>query len=214
MNLIQPKLPAQLEAAGDLVSKIAEARERETDLTQLQVSGVSLMEAELSKLGFSKVVFQNCRLAGCSFFRTEFTDVRFEDCDLSGCRFGEGYFSRCEFESCKGVGMALQNALLQNVSIRASNLGLSNFTGATLKGVFIAQTDLSGASIAECKLSKLELEEDKLIGVSFFKTPLSGVDFTTCQLESITASGEELRGAIVTAYQAAQLAKLWGLIVR
>ena len=57
-------------------------------------------------------------------------------------------------------------------------------------------------------------EEAELIGVNFSHTSLSGVDLTQCRLEGIRIAGGELKGAVVTPYQAAELALLLGVVIR
>ena len=43
---------------------------------------------------------------------------------------------------------------------------------------------------------------------------MSGVDLTQCRLEGIRIAGGELKGAVVTPYQAAELALLLGVVIR
>ncbi|NLZ46321.1 MAG: pentapeptide repeat-containing protein, partial [Clostridiales bacterium] len=52
--------------------------------------------------------------------------------------------------------------------------------------------------------------------VSFFKTPLFKIDFTSSEIDGIIVSNsfQELKGAIVTPYQASGLAKLLGLDIK
>jgi uncharacterized protein YjbI with pentapeptide repeats len=73
---------------------------------------------------------------------------------------------------------------------------------------------MSNSNISECKLINLELDYISFINTSFFKTPLKGIDFTGSKIDGMILSGEELKGAIVSVYQASELAKLLGLIVK
>ena len=47
----------------------------------------------------------------------------------------------------------------------------------------------------------------------FYKTSLKGVDFSTCNINDIIIPSELLKGIKVNALQAAELAKLLGLII-
>ena len=51
---------------------------------------------------------------------------------------------------------------------------------------------------------------------SFFKTPLKGMDFTTCDIKGLVLSDEcsEVRGAVMDLYQAAELAKRLGIVIK
>lgn len=53
------------------------------------------------------------------------------------------------------------------------------------------------------------------MGTSFFGTLLNGLDFTSSRMEGIVVSdtGKELRGAIVSVSQAADLARVLGLVI-
>lgn len=61
-----------------------------------------------------------------------------------------------------------------------------------------------------------QMEDCRFIATDFFRTPLKDLDFTTCTLEGISVSdgGSELQGAVVNLYQAAELARLLGVIVK
>lgn len=51
-------------------------------------------------------------------------------------------------------------------------------------------------------------------GANLSGTLLRGMDLTTDSLEGLLLGGEELRGAVVTPYQAAGFARLLGLTVK
>ena len=55
-----------------------------------------------------------------------------------------------------------------------------------------------------------------LTGASFFRTPLRAMDFTTSQIGGLVLSDscEELRGLTVDLYQAAELSKRLGLMIK
>ena len=55
-----------------------------------------------------------------------------------------------------------------------------------------------------------------LQNASFFKTPLKGMDFTTCDIKGLVLSDEcsEVRGAVMDLYQAAELAKRLGIVIK
>lgn len=75
---------------------------------------------------------------------------------------------------------------------------------------------MSDAFFATCSLKQMKLDQSQFINTEFFKTPLKDLDFTTCILEGISVSteGNELKGALVNVYQAAELAKLLGIVIK
>ncbi|WP_187389319.1 pentapeptide repeat-containing protein [Acetobacterium wieringae] len=105
-------------------------------------------------------------------------------------------------------------AQLENFLATDSSFQYANFSKAKLKALEISQCDFSEATISECKLTQIKLDDVNFSQTSFFKTPLKGLDFTSCQIDGLIVSIEALSGAVVTTFQAAELAKLMGLIVR
>ena len=47
-----------------------------------------------------------------------------------------------------------------------------------------------------------------------FRTSLKNVDFRTCNIEGITVEKEDLQGMIVNEFQAIDLSKILGIIVK
>ena len=60
------------------------------------------------------------------------------------------------------------------------------------------------------------MESGQLRKCQFFKTMLKGMNFTTCSIQGLVLSDEcrELKGAVVDLYQAAELAKYLGVVVK
>ena len=74
--------------------------------------------------------------------------------------------------------------------ISLSKADESDILGRYIKGVSLSETDLSRVCFKEV------------------------IDFTRSHIDGMIVSGGELKGAIVSAYQASELAKLLGLIVK
>ena len=86
---------------------------------------------------------------------------------------------------------------------------------ARLSHVSLRRADLTGASLSQLRLQALELEDCTLVQNNLFQTALAGVDLTRCVFSAPTLSQppEELRGAKVSREQAADLLRLWGVLV-
>ncbi len=214
MKILKPNIVKELEPVEDPLQFIRASQMDETDIAAKLIKDVSFENADLSKLCFKEVAFENCRFITCSFSKTDFIDVTMRSCDFSNSDMDEGYFNRCELVSCKGVGVNLQYASLQNLTVSDCNFQYANTDSAKIKNVSVVNSDISHASVTECKLSNLELDGVKLISTNFFKTLLKDIDFTKSRIEGILVSGEELKGAIVNSVQASELAKLLGLIIK
>lgn len=75
--------------------------------------------------------------------------------------------------------------------------------------------DFTEASMAEAKLVKFESVESVFIRNNFFKTMLANVDFSKNEFAApfVSAFPAELKGAIISSYQAAELIGLIGVVV-
>lgn len=74
--------------------------------------------------------------------------------------------------------------------------------------------DFSGAALQSMALVKSAFDACRLSDVQLTGTLLNGLDLTSCAIEGWSLRGEELRGAIVTPFQAAELSRLFGLVIR
>jgi len=212
MNVTQPAINELV--TMDISDAVARYYEEEKDIKGLRITGTAL-NGNFSRMGFSKVVFDHCRLSGCDFSNSDFIDVVFDSCDLSGCRFREGYFQRVRFEQVKAVGAGFGESVFKNLGIKESNFSYCSFAKSKFERASITG-ELHDASFAECQLKSFEFENADLTRADFFKTPLKGQDLRSCRIDGIIVSDSlsELRGAVVDLYQAAALAAKLGIEIK
>ena len=91
---------------------------------------------------------------------------------------------------------------------------LANLSGCQCKGAGFFRCDLEGASMLGCALGKAPFDRCRLLDCNLCGTVLSGIDFTTCDIGGWLLGGGELRGAVVTPFQAAELARLLGVVIK
>jgi len=127
MKIIKPNISKELDTVEDLLKLIKEAKEDELDIETKQINNISFADIDVSKLCFRDTVFENCKFINCVFDKTDFIDIVFKSCDLSNSSCNGAYFNRCELVSCKGIGIALQNATLTEVSFLNSHFKYANF---------------------------------------------------------------------------------------
>jgi len=216
MKLIKPILMEDLKESQDLYSLIKEAWQEDGDIRFRLIKGANLSEEDFSRLSFEHVVFENCHLTDCNFCKASFTDVVFRSCDLSNSDFTDGYFNRCEFNNTKGVGVKLVDGSLTNMAIVDCNFRYAEFGGASIDRLLVDKSDLSESLFNECSFKQVEFKESSFNRTSFFKTMLKGIDFTQCEINGITVSDSfwELKGAMVNEFQAVELSKLLGIVVK
>lgn len=179
-------------------------------------TGITCEGEDFSYMRFSGVKFRNCRFWDCSFSHGEFTDVLFESCDLSGCDLGDGYMERVVFHSCKGVGAKLAGMVLKHLSLEECNFDDANFDSSRLELVRFFKTRLYNSSLTACRCRQVSWSEAGLKNASFFKTSLRGMDLSDSEITGIVVSDDnkELSGVIVDLFQAAELAKKMGVVIR
>ena len=73
---------------------------------------------------------------------------------------------------------------------------------------------MTEAAVESANLKNVEFTDCDLTRATVFRTPLKGLDMTTCTLDGVMVNLPDLRGMIVTPLQAAELAKLLGLVVK
>ena len=83
-----------------------------------------------------------------------------------------------------------------------------------LRETYFLNCKLSNSSIQEAVLKKVEFKYSNLIGAQLYRTDLNGMDFTTCDITGIVVMPQDLRGMIVDEYQAVELSKLLGIVVK
>jgi uncharacterized protein YjbI with pentapeptide repeats len=97
-----------------------------------------------------------------------------------------------------------------------TNFSFSNFEHTKLQKILLTDSNFSSACLAECFLKEIELKNMNLNTCDFFKTSLKGIDFRDSRIEGIQISDtfKELQGVIVDTYQAAELARFLGVLIR
>ncbi|MDK0716861.1 pentapeptide repeat-containing protein [Clostridium perfringens] len=89
-----------------------------------------------------------------------------------------------------------------------------NLSFSTLKEVEFKDCDLTGAVIQEANLKKVNFQNVNLKESIFRGTNIKDIDFRTCNIEDIDLNMENLKGGIFTAYQALELSKFLGIIIK
>ncbi|WP_418718376.1 pentapeptide repeat-containing protein [Candidatus Allofournierella merdipullorum] len=214
--ILPPSLPDRPEPAERGEELVAMARATQEPLARWRFSGLDLCGEDLREMRFEQCVFEGCRFTGADLQGASFVDCLLKNCEFSAVRAGEAYFLRCRFQGVKALAASLPDCRLAHVQMTECNFTEANFTGASVEQARLEECDFSAASLAEWRHKGLSLAHSRFFRTSFFKTPLAGLDFTDSELEGVTVSDDaaELKGATVNVRQAAELARLLGVIVR
>ena len=103
----------------------------------------------------------------------------------------------------------LSGLVLQDVVFDHCRLPDCDWFGTSFSDVTFHTCDLSGGNFENSYWLRLNQ-------VNFFHTPLEHVDLTTCTIDELVLSEhcDELKGAVVDLYQAAELSRRMGLVVK
>lgn len=215
-DILAPWLPKELRNIKEEADFITEAVGKEELILEVVIRGISVQGRDFSRACFSKASFEGCTFLDCSFYKGEFTDVVFHSCNISNTNFGEAYFNRCEMVSSKGLGTKFSDGVIKNMIFADCNLEYANFDSASFEKVKFSETDLSHGAVSQCRFKGALWNRVNLTGASFFKSLLKGMDLTSCTITGLVLSDQcwELKGAAVDLYQAAELAKRLGVIIK
>lgn len=216
MKLQAPNLPNNPITTSNLRELLEEAHILDGAVYNARVKKAVYCETGAEGVSFKNVIFEGCNFTGCPLKGASFYDCSFSSCNFSNAGLNGSYFSRCEIKSCKAVGANLRECRMNDVSISDSNLSFVNFDESKMQGVIVRDSDFNSATFTQCKLKNTVFDNNQFVRTSFFKTPLKGIDLRTCELSGLIVSIEctELKGAVVTMFQAAELSRLMGLVIK
>lgn len=182
----------------------------------LHIKNADLCGEELRRLSFSRCILEGCRFQNADLTKASFTDCLLKSCDFSGAKLWESYFSRCRLQSCKALGANFAEGRLFNVVFIGCQLRYACFDQTRWDRVQAEETCLAECMVTNAALKQLSFAQTDLSGACFTGTPLKGVDLRGCVLANFSCSEDnrELRGAVVDLMQAAELARLLGVIIR
>ncbi|HJD24110.1 MAG TPA: pentapeptide repeat-containing protein [Firmicutes bacterium] len=219
MQAIKPIRPAiRREIEGPEAVRVLQALAREEETAV----GLLIREAEIPLDALPALELRDCRLEGCRITgsaaglagRPSLVETVLDGCDLAGADLSGAVLRRVELRRCRAVGLLLARSLGYEVRLTECVCRYLNLSASEWKKAAFAGCDLSGASIEEVKLPGAVLTGCNLTGAELLRTPLGGIDLTSDQLDGISLGGGELRGAVVTRYQASELARLLGVVIQ
>ena len=211
MNISKPEFSDLSDCTVGLIKVIDDCQREEAGISNYRFQNESLENIAASKVEFRQCVFENVRFLHCDLYKPDSTDIIFKDCDFSNSNFGEGTFNRTVFENCKGVGVNFSGSYMTNAMFQKCQCKYMNLSRSNLKKFIPSEVNMSNGAMNDVKLNDVEFNDCDFREAEIFHTPLSNVDFCSCNISGIKVTVEDLKGAVVTVYQAAELSKLMGL---
>lgn len=214
-TISSPEIPENLVDISDDESFFMELFTHEP-FDSCNISKLNLTYKDLNDFSTFGCVVSGVRFNDAKAFRGEFYDTIFKGCDFSGCQLGDSTFKRCVFKNCKGVGANFSRCSFSDVVFEGGNFDYADFNVSKLTFVKMSEITFKNGEFAGCNIKNLSLDDVDFTRVNFSRTLLSGIDLTKCVTDGIMVSQGfvELKGAIVTSYQASNLATLMGLVIQ
>ncbi|MFV0517746.1 MAG: pentapeptide repeat-containing protein [Aminipila sp.] len=206
-------------SAMDETSFLSSVGNKDQDLEYLEgryINNVNVQGYVFSGIEGERLYFENCIFTQCEFEKAYFKETIFKQCDFSNSNFKNSTFSNCKMENVKCVGTNFSDSGFKRVCITDCILRYAVLTNSILNSLYLEESDLSEAYLDECKTKMFSAKDVNFERANFYKTSLKGIDLRTSQIKDIVFSKEaiELRGAIVDLFQAAELAKSLGIIIK
>lgn len=205
--------PPDLPSAIDDLAVLTEIAPGET-VNESHVVGIDLSGRKLSSLSVKCSILEGVSFTGCVIPSPRFRDVRLIQCDLSNATLRGFEATRVEFIDCRLTGMITiecrwQDVLIENCDGRYAQLNDGKFQTCEIKGCNFSEADFRSADLEGTIFSRAILNRADLS-----KSKLRGADLRGAEIVGIIVGPEEVRGAIVSATQAMDLARLLGLVIK
>lgn len=212
MNIYRPIIGKVIENSS-LEKEIEKYKNEMTTIENKLFAKEENLEINAEDIEFEKCIFKDCRISG-NLSKSIFHDVKFENCDFSNCVLSECSFIRVETNNSKFVGSNFTDSRIYHFSSKETSFKYTNFSNTNIEEMIFNECDLSNSSFYQSKIKHIYFEKSQLIQTDFFKVNLKGIDFSTSDISGIITSIEELKGAIVNNFQAIELSKLLGIIIK
>lgn len=167
--------------------------------------------------------FINIEFNGCVFrkmnFSGSFNDcflyhLYFENCDLSNVTFKKCGFHRVIFNNCRLMGTNFIECNLKYVTISDTKADYLNISGSKLNEVYFMDSMLENSFFDDTSLNKHKFLNCDLISASFIHTSLKDVDLSNSQIGFLKIATKDLKGAIISPYQAIDLMGIIGVKIK
>ena len=103
-----------------------------------------------------------------------------------------------------------------HVTAAQCNFQYVNFDHSVFNYIQAKECDFGRSTLSACTFKEFSVKDSRFVDTNLFQTRLRGMDFTQCELAGITVSdtNTELEGAIVTSWQAVELARLLKVVIK
>lgn len=101
-------------------------------------NGIDLTEVDLSNITVADAVFHNVDLSSTTFSDAHLTNVKFENCDLSSADFTRSNLEECNFNG----------SILNGTDFSYAVVSYCNFNEADMAGAILQETDFTNSDLS------------------------------------------------------------------
>jgi uncharacterized protein YjbI with pentapeptide repeats len=188
----------------------AQHKEVRPDLSNADLSGAYLLEANLSGADLREANLMGAYLMGANLSRANLNQAKLAQADLMVADLSDAhlYAANLGLANLKGANLSGAYLFLTNLSFAyliGANLSSANLNNADLSGADLSGADLSGANLSEAHLREVTFRETDLSGADLsganlngailVKTNLTDATLTQCSIYGISVWDVQLEGA-------------------
>ena len=198
------------------IDDINEARLGDDEIGDKTYDHETIISADCCGIDFQSVTFEGCRFIECDLGKVSFYGCRFLRCDLSNCKLSDSYWKDCTIENSKGKGAVLTGSTFKHTALSLNSFDYAMFSESAFMDCKLTGCALSNALFSQVLLKRMVFKDCRFTKAELFRTMLKGVDLFDCDISGIALSDtfSELRGAVVSYDQAAELALLLGVKIK
>ncbi|MDG2990521.1 pentapeptide repeat-containing protein [Candidatus Synechococcus calcipolaris G9] len=162
--------------AEDLIQAYQEGKR---DFSNLDLSGLSIFEANMPEVNFQGSCLRLAYLPYGQFNRLEAPGVDLQGSELGDIQLYQANLSHANLSQAKLVRANLRSATLAGASLVEANLQGADLRYADLRGADLRRANLSQANLDQANLSDAHLEGANLFRATGVAVGTATFDFTT-----------------------------------
>lgn len=178
------------------------------DLSDANLRGAQLAEADLYKARLSNVDLRESALVGASLRRADLHNARLEGADLTearlantnlrGAHLSNASLGSADLHGANAAHATFTDSILVEATLRKAKLEGGRFERASLKRACLDDADLSGAKLEGADLEGATLERANLRSADLRNAVLAGARLRGARLDGADLSGADVTEADLT----------------
>jgi uncharacterized protein YjbI with pentapeptide repeats len=165
-----------------------------------------------------RTIFKHADLQGSRISKLEFSDVRMDQCKLANANWMEASLFRAEFRSCRMTGINVSNSGVRHTLFEGCDMKLSTCRFTSFKDVRFQECILQDADFQDANLTGAVFRNCDLTRSQMTGAILKGADIRGSKIDGIGGRPEDFKGVIIDEAQFGLLswkfANQFGIVIR